>query len=76
MNVVKEYDPFQTMGRDFDFGRILDGQIWRLQHSVDYDCPSSTMRNRINYHARKAGVDVRVMVRKSVIFVQALLTGK
>jgi len=72
VNVVKDYNPFETMGKDFDFGRLFDGQIWELEYGKDFDSPVTSMRTRIQYHARKAGIEVQVMLRKKRIFVQAL----
>ncbi len=76
MNVVKDYDPFKAMGKDFDFARIFDGQIWELEYGTDFHNPPTSMRTRIMYHAEKAGIKVQVMLRKKRIFVQALLPGK
>jgi hypothetical protein len=70
--VVKDYDPFQTMGKDFDFGRVFDGQIWELVYGVDFDNPPTSMRSRLLYHAQKLGVEARIMLRKKRIFVQAI----
>lgn len=76
MNVVKDYDPFQAMGKDFDFGRIFDGQVWELEYGTDFQNPPTSMRSRILYHAKKAGIEVQVMLRKKRIFVQAIKPGK
>jgi hypothetical protein len=67
-----DYDPFQKFGKDFDYDKIFDGRVWELVYGQDFQCTATTMRSKIQYQANIRDIEVRLMVRKMKVFVQAI----
>lgn len=61
---IEEF-PQKSVTRRFDWSRFLDGQIWSLQRSVDFDVELATARAGL-YMAcrRKYGITHRVRCRQ------------
>ena len=67
-----DYNPFEKFGKDFNYDSIFDGRVWELEYGQDFECSTTTVRNKLQYHASLKGINVRIMIRKLRVFVQAL----
>ena len=67
-----DYNPFEKFGKDFDYDSVFDGRAWELTYGTDFTCSATSMKNKLRYQASIRGIEVRLMVRKLKVFVQAI----
>ena len=62
--VLESYD-FQRAGRqpNYPYDQWFDGQIWKLQHMVDFECQANSLRQAFYGAAKRRGIRVKVSVR-------------
>ena len=61
--ILESYDFKRVGGRPrHPYDQWFDGQIWKLQHMVDFDCEVVSIRQSLYAAARRRGIKVKVAV--------------
>jgi hypothetical protein len=59
--------------RSYDWDRWLDGNVWELVKSEDFDVSVNSFRSMGYQTATRRGITVRITQREDRIFLQAVL---
>ncbi len=64
MAQILESYGFKKVGREakYPYDQWLDGQIWKLQHMVDFECQPHGLRQSFYAAAKRRGIKVRVSI--------------
>ena len=61
--ILESYDFKSVGGRPrHPFDQWFDGQIWKLEYMVDFDCQVVSIRQSLYAAARRRGIKVKVAV--------------
>ena len=61
--ILESYD-FKSVGGPprYPYDQWFDGQIWKLQYMVDFDCQVVSLRQGLYAAAKRRGISVKVAV--------------
>lgn len=70
--VVKDHKFTENGRQKYDWDKWLDGQIWRLEHGVDFDANCKVIQVLAHRQANQRGKKVRTATGNGFVMVQLI----